>query len=199
MKKIGLFGGTFDPVHNGHLLLAKRVLKDFLLDEIIFIPAGNPPHKANAKVTDKQHRLNMVLLATENEPCFSVSDFEITNDTPNYSYLTISHFLALYPEDEIYFIVGGDSFRDFPLWKNYRELLTLCTFIVVPRPGILPEQYLAYYAGDETPPRAFFLENFAADISSTDIRADFLGHRCALPACVRTYIEQNRLYRQEHL
>ncbi len=197
MGKIGLFGGTFDPVHMGHIALAKHVLAQFALDEIIFIPAGNPPHKSAKNVTDKAHRFNMVKLATEGEPSFSVSDFELLSDRPNYSYITISHFKEQYRQDELFFIVGGDSFRDFPDWKNYKTLLTLCTFIVVSRPEIAPQQYFEKFSGDETPPRVHFLENFSYPISSTYIRKHLeKGQNVArhLPPMVHEYIKTNKLY-----
>ena len=197
MGKIGLFGGTFDPIHMGHIALAKRVLEQFGLDKIIFIPAGNPPHKSAKKITDKQHRFNMVKLATENEPSFLVSDFELLSDKPNYSYITISHFKQQYKSDEIFFIVGGDSFRDFPDWKNYKTLLSLCTFIVVPRPEIAPSQYFEKFRGDETPPRVFFLKNFAMPVSSTLIRKNLQTAKrdfSQLPLAVTEYIKTNKLY-----
>lgn len=197
MGKIALFGGTFDPVHNGHIALARRVLEDFSLDKIIFIPAGTPPHKKGRKITDAAHRYRMVTLATKDNPRFLVSDFEINSKTPNYSYLTIPHFKELFPEDEIFFLVGGDSFQDFPDWKCYRKLLALCTFLVVPRPGISGPQYLEKFHGDETPPRVHFVKNFAYDISSTDIREKLSKGMTALsdvPPCVLDYILKNRLY-----
>lgn len=197
MGKIGLFGGTFDPIHMGHIALAKRVLEQFKLDNIIFIPAGNPPHKSAKAITDKQHRYNMVKLATESEPSFLVSDFELLSSKPNYSYLTISHFKQQHKDDEIFFIVGGDSFRDFPDWKNYKTLLSLCTFIVVPRPEIAPAQYFEKFRGDETPPRVFFLKNFAMPVSSTIIRKNLQTAKrdfSQLPFAVAEYIKTNKLY-----
>lgn len=197
MGKIGLFGGTFDPVHMGHIALAKHVIDQFSLDEIIFIPAGNPPHKSEKNVTDKTHRFRMVQLATQKEPRFSVSDFEILSDKPNYSYITISHFKETHPQDEFYFIVGGDSFRDFPDWKNYKTLLTLCTFIVVSRPEIAPEQYFEKFSGEEAPPRVFFLEDFSYPVSSTNIRRNLqngLDVTHLLPPLVCEYIKSNKLY-----
>lgn len=197
MSKIGLFGGTFDPIHFGHLMLAEQVLKEFSLDEIKFIPAGIPPHKTKKKVTDKQHRLNMVLLATKDNPRFSVSDYEICNERLNYSYITISHFKEQNPKDEFFFIVGGDSFRNFPEWKNYKTLISLCTFIVVPRPGIEPTGYFEKFCGDEAPPRVFFLTGFSCGISSTAIRMQLKeGKEVSgqVPPSVEQYIKTNKLY-----
>ena len=197
MGKIALFGGTFDPIHNGHIALAEKVCDDFALDRIIFIPAGIPPHKKNQDITDAVHRYQMVALATKDNPRFCVSDFELKSETPNYSYLTISHFKELFPDDEIFFLVGGDSFRDFPDWKCYRKLLSLCTFLVVPRPGVSGVQYLEKFQGDETPPRVHFLKNFACSISSTDIRKKLSDKTSVLsdvPLQVYDYILKNNLY-----
>ncbi len=198
MGKIGLFGGTFDPVHNGHIALAEQVLSEFSLDKILFLPAGNPPHKQGARIVDALHRFSMVTLAAAHNPRFSVSRFELDRTEPNYSYKTISHFKETFPDDEIFFLVGADSFRDFPDWKCYRTLLTLCTFLVVPRPGISGTQYLEKFCGDEPPPRVFFLKNFAYDISSTQIRAriqngESISHLVS-PA-VEEYIKTHKLYR----
>lgn len=197
MGRIGLFGGTFDPIHTGHLKLARRVLDEFSLDKIIFIPAGNPPHKSAKKVSGKLHRLNMVKLAAQDNPYFCVSDYEIYNKNLNYSYVTILHFKERFPNDEIFFIVGGDSFRDFPQWKNYRTLISLCTFIVVARPEVAPSQYFEKFTGDETPPRVFFVNNFSCDISSTKIRKQLAaGNEIAglVPPCVEQYIKTKKLY-----
>ncbi len=200
MLRIGLFGGTFDPPHTGHIELAKRILNDFDLSKIIFIPAGNPPHKQGQKKTDKAHRYQMVRLAVQGISQFEVSDFDIKNETPNYSYITIKHFKALYPRDEIFFIIGADSLRDLPFWKNYKELLTLCEFIVVPRPGVSETDYFSNFAPDDFIPEFLFLEDFSYDLSSTQLRKSLAkgsAEDADLPQGVKEYIEKNRLYPKE--
>ncbi len=195
--KTGLFGGTFDPVHTGHIELAKKVLSHFSLDRIIFIPAGNPPHKLSKERTDKFHRLNMVKLATEDFSGFEVSDFEVFSEKPSYSYITITHFKEKFPEDEIFFIVGADSFRDFPEWKNYETLISLCEFIVVSRPQIPKESYYEKYKNIENLPKAEFIEDAYFDFSSTEIRKRMEENRSIkglVPDKVENYIKTNKLY-----
>jgi len=198
MGAIGLFGGTFDPPHKGHIELAKDVLRKFSLDKIIFIPAGNPPHKTNKEITDKKHRYEMVKMSISNIPQFCLSDFDIKNHKPNYSYITIDYFKKCYKNDEIFFIIGADSFRDFPLWKNYRELLTMCNFIVVSRPGVDKNEYYKKFSGDENFSSVFFIDDVHYDLSSTELRESIKNKTpCKenFPQGVLEYIKEKELYR----
>ena len=202
MKKIGLFGGTFDPPHTGHIALAKNALLSFSLDKIIFIPAGNPPHKTDKRVSDKTHRFEMVNIAIKNEFDFLISDFEIINEKPNYSYLTIEHFKNEYPDDEIFFIVGADSYRDFPKWKNYPGILSLCTFIVLNRNDVNLGEYFKKYHEISHEHKALFLDDFSFVLSSTELREKIAsGKNCKdlLPDGVYEYIKRNNLYHKESL
>lgn len=202
MGKIGLFGGTFDPPHKAHIELAAAVCKEFCLDKIIFIPAGNPPHKTDKKITDKHHRYKMVELAIENFDKFFVSDFDIKNEKPNYSYITIEHFKKLFFNDEIFFIVGEDSYRDLPLWKNYPNILSLCTFIVVNRPDVKDLDYYEKYKSLVPSHKALFLNDFSYDLSSTELRKNIASGNIKphdLPFGVMEYIKNNKLYPKESL
>ena len=195
--KIGLFGGTFDPLHNGHIKVAQEAKNRLQLDKIIFIPSGDPPHKTDKKVTDKRHRFNMVKEAVEPVGAF-VSDWEMNREEKSYSVETVRHFQAEYPEDDIYFIIGADSFRDIPTWWHYRELMSLCTFVVVTRPDVSEESLLSLYAGDEIPPRVFFLEGIFMDISSTEIRRMAKAGKDVshlVPESVNRYMVAHQLYR----
>ncbi len=197
MGKIGIFGGTFDPPHIGHIELANRVSERFSLDRFIFIPAGNPPHKTDKNITDKYHRYEMLRLAVSDNPKFEISDFDLNNKNPNYSYVTIEHFKSLYPDDEIFFVVGADSYRDFPLWKNYPDILSACSFIVVNRSGIESQSCYKKYKDISCGHTAFFLNDFSYEISSTELRdalssGDFL--KCDLQQSVLEYIQKNKLY-----
>jgi len=200
MGKIGLFGGTFDPPHRGHIELASTVCRRFALDKIIFIPAGNPPHKQDLKKTDKSHRYQMVQLATKDHPQFEVSDFDIKNEKPNYSYITIDHFKKEFPDDEIFFIIGADSLKNFPFWVNYKKLATMCKYIVVPRPGVPECDYFKNFSPDDPKPQTLFLEDFSYDLSSTELRkklAQGKAQDCDLPDGVKDYIQKNNLYPKE--
>ena len=167
--KTGLFGGTFDPIHNGHLKVAQTAKNCLQLDRIIFVPAGDPPHKTGKKITDKAHRLAMVELVAK--ACGAeVSDWELGRKEKSYSVDLVRHFQEAFPEDEFYFIIGADSFYDLPTWWHYRELMSLCSFVVIARPDTEKEKLLSCFSGDEAPPRVFYLEDILVDISSTKIR-----------------------------
>ena len=202
MKRIGLFGGTIDPPHKGHTALAKTTLLEFSLDKIIFIPAGNPPHKTQKRVSDKAHRFEMVKMAIKGESDFSISDFEIKNEKPNYSYLTIEHFKNKYPDDEIFFIVGADSYRDFPKWKNFPDILSLCTFIVLNRNDTDLGEYFKKYCQIYPEHKALFSDDFSFDLSSTELREKIKSEencKNLLPDGVYEYIKKHKLYHTESL
>lgn len=197
--KIGLFGGTFDPLHNGHMKVAQEAKNRMQLDRIIFIPSGDPPHKTDRQITDKKHRLEMVRIAAEQEGAF-VSDWELTRPRKSYSVETVRHFQETYPQDELFFIIGADSFRDMPSWWHYRQLMELCTFVVVSRPDTDKSSLLSRYQGDEIPPRVFFLDDILMDISSTQIRQMVREGKDVsrlVPEAVNTYILKHQLYTKE--
>lgn len=197
MKRIGLFGGTFDPIHTGHIKIAGIAKERAALDSIIFIPSGDPPHKISKNVSGKLDRLRMTQLATEEFKDFSVSDYEIKLNEKSYSVNMVKHFNKLFPDAELYFIIGADSLYDMPTWWHYRELLSLCVFIVISRPGIKKEDLLDRFSGDEKPFRALFIDDVSIDISSTSIRNKLkCGNNAGnfLPPSVYEYIKSNGLY-----
>ncbi len=194
--RTGLFGGTFDPIHLGHIKVAQSAKQNLQLDRVILIPAGDPPHKTRQRITSQAHRLAMVRLVAEQED-FCVSTWELERREKSYSLEMVRHFKSAYPQDELFFIIGADSFRDLPLWWRYRELMALCTFIVVSRPEVDPKTFLTRFQGDETPPRVFFLHDVAEAVSSTQIRAgaargEALSH--LVPPVVADYIHTHKLY-----
>jgi nicotinate-nucleotide adenylyltransferase len=136
MKKIGLFGGTFDPVHNGHLAVGRAALRQLGLDTLYFIPASLPPHKSDQLITPFSHRAAMLRLAVQGEPRFVVSDIEGLRNGPSYTIDTLLQFRQnLGPEADFFFIIGLDAFADITTWKKYRELLNRASFVVIDRPS----------------------------------------------------------------
>ena len=136
MYKIGIMGGTFNPIHNGHLMIARKALLEYKLDKIIFLPNGTPPHKSSHQMASGEHRLAMVQSAIKNEPDFVCSDYEIKKGGVSYTADTLSELKNIYKDAELYFIIGADSLRDFPKWVRPEEISGLCTLIVYPRDGI---------------------------------------------------------------
>lgn len=132
-QKIALFGGTFDPPHLAHTRIAGAAIETFELDEVYFIPCWQSPLK-DEKVTDAGHRLEMLKLAIEEKKEFKISDFELRNPAPSYSYITMEHFQGRFPEAKLYWIVGSDQWEDLDRWKNLKRMVELAEFIVYPRP-----------------------------------------------------------------
>lgn len=212
--KTGILGGTFNPPHLAHLRIAEEVLEACALDQVLFIPAGAPPHKATADDVPFAHRLEMVRLAIAGNPAFAVSNIEGLRPGKSYSVHTLDILRAERPEDDFYFIIGMDSFRDLPLWKDYRRLFALTNLVVAARPGVavtdpltlLPvaiRNEFCYDAPSKTLHhcggcRIIFLEESFLDISSTRIRrltAAGRSVRYLVPAAVADYIAIHSLYR----
>lgn len=197
MRKVGLFGGTFDPPHIGHVKILEEAKERLGLDRLILIPAGDPPHKTSQSVTDKRHRLRMAELAFASLPDCKISEYEINKHAPSYSVDLLKHFRRELPDCELYFIIGADSFAALPTWWHYRELLSLCRMIVVSRPDTEKAKLLQKFHGDESPPRVFFLNRLQMDVSSTKIRTLLAEHKDVsawLPENVLQYIRRNHLY-----
>ena len=161
MKKIGILGGTFDPVHSEHIRLAKEAVIELGLNELIVMPTYLPPHKSD-KPTDGAHRLNMLKLAFSDTPLITVSDYELNKQGKSYTYLTVEHFREVYPNDKIYFIVGGDMLTDFKTWKNPDRILNAVDLAVFGR-----ENYFTDFDGEEK----YFLEHFGKSF----VRLNYVG------------------------
>lgn len=139
MKRIGIFGGTFNPIHYGHLIAAQTVGVELSLDETIFVPCAHPPHKTERELAPAKDRLAMIRLAIRRNPFFDVSDFEIKKGGKSYSIDTVRYFRTLYPKGtKFFFIVGADAAECLPSWKNVDELVKMVTFVAVNRPGYKP-------------------------------------------------------------
>ncbi|AKA72105.1 nicotinate-nucleotide adenylyltransferase [Clostridium scatologenes] len=200
MMKKAIFGGTFDPIHNGHLHIAYEALYKLNLDKIIFMPSGNPPHKSNKNITEAFLRYEMVKTAIRNEDNFDVSDYEINRDDLSYTYQTLEYFTNLEKETKWYFITGVDCLMDIENWKNAEEILNLCTFVVFNRTGYSIESVLKKKISIEKKcnNKIVFLDIPLLEISSTNIRKHIkegrkVGH--LMPESVCYIIEQLKLYK----
>ena len=209
--KWGLFGGTFDPVHLGHLRCAEEVLELFALDRLLFIPAGIQPLKADRDILPFHHRERMLRLAIEGNPSFAISDVEEKRGGRSYSIETVQHFLDTAPDGtELFFLLGQDAFDEFPMWREWQELLRLCNFVVMTRPGhearnqadVFPPDVASLFRYDAATDgfrgpgdRCIFFRTLALlDISSTDIRARVRARRSIrylVTDPVRDYILSN--------
>jgi len=172
-SRIGFMGGTFDPIHHGHLVAAESVYENFTLDRIVFVPAGSPAHKPDSRVTSARHRLNMTRLAAESNPHFEVSSVEVDREGPSYTIDTMKHFRRLYgPEADLYFITGVDAVVQIPEWKNAGGLFEICKFIAATRPGYPTENFFRFR--DQLPPKQRRAMKVVAvpalAISSSDLR-----------------------------
>ena len=199
MKKIGVLGGTFDPIHYGHLFVAENARHTFGLDEILIIPAARPPHKLDSVTANAEHRLNMVRLAAEGNGGFCVCDAELRRGEVSYTVDTMTELCTLHPDDELYCIIGEDSLIQLPTWKRFSELAKLVKFISVNRFERGAEaineavQRLSELYGAEIYTVTLPLVEF----SSSDIRRrvkDGLPIKYMLPEAVERYIAENRLY-----
>ncbi len=197
-RKVGIMGGSFDPIHIGHLVAANEVLNIYKLDEIIFVPTGDPPHKDNLRAASF-HRLLMVNIAVLSNNKFSVSDIEIKSPGKSYTLDTLSEFHKLYKDTEFYFITGTDAVFNLSNWYRPEEVLKLCRFIAATRPGISIEEVNAkineikkMFGGNIE-----ILQVPMLQISSTDIRERFrmgVSVKYLLPESVEQYIIKNELY-----
>ncbi len=188
--RVGLFGGTFNPVHNGHMALATDALFRLKLDKLIFIPAYIPPHKTSAEIADAEERFKMLKIATAGNPAFIVSRYEIDRKDKVYTIETVKHFKDEYPKDTgIFFLAGADSLTYIYSWKDVDELLTLVKFVVFCRPGFTRESHIKGIR---------VMEMHEVGISSTQVREFIKQGRpisSLVPEKVADYIQKESLYR----
>jgi len=192
--KVGIMGGTFDPVHNGHLLAAERAWQEAVLDEVWFMPANIPPHKLSRPFTAALDRLRMVELATSDNPHFRVCDYELVRGGTSFTFDTMTELTALHPGITFSYIVGADMLIYLPKWHRVDELAKLVDFIGVGRPGYGFEPEELSPALRE---RITLVPMPLTEISSTVIRErsrSGLSVRYLIPDAVREYMEVNRLY-----
>ena len=216
-QRIGILGGTFNPIHYGHLAAAEEVRERLKLDRVLFIPSFHPPHKQEDDVPSAVHRMEMVRIAIIENAAFEPSDIEIKRGGKSYTIDTIEALKRTYPDAELFFITGVDSFLDIQTWNSWERLLSVCTFVVLSRPGYQFADLLKidFLRSAETQvieldrEQRLHVEIHAGtfivylemiplyDISSTDIRRRVKEGRSIkylLPEAVETYIINNKLY-----
>lgn len=203
-KKIGIMGGTFNPIHNGHLVTAQEALDQFYLDEVIFIPTGNPPHKVEDHLADAEDRYLMTVIATSSNSSFFVSRVEIDREGKSYTIDTVKELRKTYGIDsELFFITGADAILEILSWKDTEETVKLAKFIAATRPGydFSKIKYLKstlFSSEKEANDRIFIMEIPALAISSTNIRERVKSFRpinYLVPEGVSNYIHKHRLYK----
>ncbi len=218
-ERIGVFGGTFNPIHRGHLKAARIVQRKFFLEKILFVPSYIPPHKGSAEIASPFHRLKMVELALASYPQFIPSSVEIEAREKSYSIITLKKLKKLFPEASIFFILGIDAFLEIETWKDYQQVLEQCFFIVISRPGyhlrdakkVLEGKYLKRMVeifrseeiGDDmfASYKIFLFPIDSLDVASTEIRKRVkrdVSLRGMVPENVEIYIRQNGLYHAEN-
>ena len=197
--RIGIMGGTFDPIHFGHLALAESARENFELSEVLFMPSARPPHKNEDKVTAKIHRLTMTQLATQSNKFFKVSSIEFEREGLSYTLDTVDALSEIYGENtELFFIIGSDSVKDLPHWYRSVELLRRVNFIAAVRPGAeINFKDLKKFFGAENIKHIHIIESPKLEISSTELR-DRLKHgrsvKYLIPEAVEEYIFKEQLY-----
>ncbi|HMO49972.1 MAG TPA: nicotinate-nucleotide adenylyltransferase [Kiritimatiellia bacterium] len=200
-KKFAIFGGSFNPIHLGHLIMAQDAAGAYGLDRIYFVPAACPPHKPSGSLITPQHRLEMVGLALAGRTDWLVSDVEIRRGGISYSIDTVRYFSDLHPDAEWYFIIGGDTLPELHTWKEINSLLRECRFITVVRPGFesegLSAQALRLPAELVNDVMSRLVVGHAIGISSTDIRMRIANRepiRYLVAESVEAYIHEHSIY-----
>lgn len=197
MAKIGLFGGSFNPIHNGHINLAVSVKNALKLDKVIFIPSGTAPHKSSNEYASAEERLEMCRLALEEYDDFEISDYEIRRQGKSYTVYTVRHFSRLYPCDELFLMVGSDMLLTFDQWFKYREILGKVTLAAISRYGSDLNELYKMSEKISVFGRTIVINADAVTISSTKIRKMIKNNEdlsCYLNGKVVKYIMLKNLY-----
>jgi nicotinate-nucleotide adenylyltransferase len=213
--RLGILGGTFDPIHYGHLRIAEEACEELHLEKILLIPGATPPHKGKMKISPFKDRFTMAVMAAKGSPLLEVLDLEGRREGPSYSVDTIAEVRRMYgPEAELFFIIGMDAFLEIKTWKRYEALFNETNFAVIKRPGVPDKQLgslimsmgLGFQPGKEdgsfilpsTGKGIFYKKMALLDISSTMIRekaADGRSIRFLLPESIESYIKEKGLYK----
>ena len=197
--RLGIYGGTFDPIHFGHLVLAEQCREQCGLDEVWFVPAALPPHKLTNTISSADSRCGMLELAIAGHPAFRVSRIELDRQGPSFTVTTLEHLKAANEARELFLLIGADSLRDLPYWREPARILELATVAAVNRGDRpLPDTTeLRQSVGPIVDERILRVSMPGIDISSTDIRARVREHRSIrylVPRAVEMYINHHHLY-----
>jgi nicotinate-nucleotide adenylyltransferase len=202
--RVGIYGGTFDPVHFGHLILAEQCREQGRLDQVWFVPAPRPPNKLERHLTRFDQRVEMIALAVAGNPAFRIDEIEKDRTGPSYTVDTMAELHRRHPGNEFFLLVGSDTLRDLPTWHEPRRLLELTGLMVMARPGnelISAEQLrLRLQIPADAPLRLEVIDAPLIDVSSRDLRRRTAAGRSLryfLPRAVECYIQDKQLYRQE--
>jgi nicotinate-nucleotide adenylyltransferase len=197
--RLGIFGGTFDPVHIGHLVIAQVALEEAELDQVLFVPAGVNPLKVGSKTTDGRHRLEMVRLAIADHPQFAVTDWELRQTGPSYTVHTLEYIRSRHPDDELFFIIGADNLHLLPKWRSAERIAELATILALTRPryDLGAGKELAQTLSPTLAAQVRCIDIPGLDVSSTWLRERFVKNRSVkhlLPDQVIGYCKENKLY-----
>ncbi|MBT8396382.1 MAG: nicotinate-nucleotide adenylyltransferase [Gemmatimonadetes bacterium] len=196
--RLGLFGGTFDPPHFGHLMVAQEAVDRLSLDRLVFLVAGLPPHKIGEVSSSPGIRIEMTSAAIAGNPAFQVSEVEMNREGPSYTVDTLRHYRAEYPESDLFFLLGADQLAEFHEWQDPARIAELATLVAVGREGVHPTDIepIELIQGEDL--EIMSLSTIRTDISSSEIRSrvrDGRSIRYLVPDAVRRIIETHRLYR----
>jgi nicotinate-nucleotide adenylyltransferase len=195
--RLGIFGGTFDPIHHGHLIVADELRYRLELDRVLFLPAGRPPHKTDQDITANEHRVNMLQTAIAGDPYFDISFVDIERDGLSYTADSMREHQERYPEAEITFLMGQDSFRDLPYWYRPGELARLVKLGIALRPGIVVDTENIVHRVPELEGRFEIVTVPLIQIASSEIRRRVRENepiRYQVPPSIDSYIHQHGLY-----
>jgi nicotinate-nucleotide adenylyltransferase len=200
--RIGIFGGTFDPIHYGHLILAEQCREQGQLDEVWLVPAPRPPHKGEHAMTRFEQRVEMLALAIAGNPAFRIDELENERSGASYTAETLAELHRRHPAHEFFLLVGSDTLRDLPHWREPQRVVQLASLLVMHRPNneVMPVEELRtrLQLPEATPLRVEVVETPLIDIASRDLRRRAAaGHslRYFLPRAVEIYIQDKKLYR----
>lgn len=201
IQKIGIMGGTFNPIHNGHLLIADYAREEYNLSQVLFLPTGHSPHKRSQQITPASQRCDMITLAIQDNPFFTLELMEVEEERISYTYITIPKLQEKYANAELYFILGADSLFDIESWKEPGKILASCNVLAAYREDARELDFLKQisYLNEKYHARISTLHTPCFDVSSRDIRSRVnrnLSIRYLVPKEVANYITKKGLYQE---